>query len=189
MKRLAWIVGILAVLLIAAAFIRSPKDQYYSAREVVIAARNGSYKINPSSSIFFKDGVGRREASIPFAGRESISLLGQPVTGDIDGDGDTDAVIMFTMSGPGSGTFYYVAAMVNEKGVYDGTDAIFVGDRIVPQSIEIHDGETVVHYLERNRGDAFTTPPSVPKELRLAFTGGWKYGPLPKRSSVKPVGK
>lgn len=70
---------------------------------------------------------------------------------------------IITEEGGGSGTFYYVTTNI------EGTKPFFIGDRIVPQTIEKHDNLIFVNYLDRNPDEPFTTPPSVKKTLRLRF--------------------
>lgn len=53
-----------------------------------------------------------------------------------------------------------VAALQTETG-YQGTNAVFLGDRIAPQSILIQNGQVVVNYADRKPGEPFTTAPSV----------------------------
>ena len=50
--------------------------------------------------------------------------------GDLDGDGDTDAVVFTTASGGGSGTYWEMHAVLDEEGVATPVSFIFLGDRI-----------------------------------------------------------
>jgi hypothetical protein len=44
---------------------------------------------------------------------------------------------------------------------YLGTNAVFLGDRIAPQTTEIRDEEIIVNYAERKLDEPMTTPPSI----------------------------
>ncbi len=96
--------------------------------------------------------------------------FGAPVYGDLDADGDRDAVMLIQQNSQGSGTFYYVAVATNVDGSYEGSNAVFLGDRIAPQNVEIReDGLIIANYADRNPGEPFTTQPSrgVSKYLRI----------------------
>jgi hypothetical protein len=61
----------------------------------------------------------------------------------------------------GSGTFYYIAAVISYNNIYKGTNAILIGDRIAPQSTEFRNGEIIVNYADRKPGEPMTATPSV----------------------------
>jgi hypothetical protein len=88
--------------------------------------------------------------------------FGNEVKGDFDGNGTTDAVFLLTQNPGGSGTFYYAAlALGTAPGSYVGSNALFLGDRIAPQSSEYHDGMIVINYAERSASEPMTAIPSV----------------------------
>jgi hypothetical protein len=89
------------------------------------------------------------------------SIFGQPVYGDLDGDGTNDAVVLLVQNSGGSGIFYYVAAAFNTNGAFTGTNAIFLGDRISPQNIQIQDGVIIANYADRSADEPMATPPSI----------------------------
>jgi hypothetical protein len=53
-----------------------------------------------------------------------------------------------------------VATLQTESG-YQGTNAIFLGDRIAPQSTVIEDGKIIVNYADRKPDEPFTIQPTV----------------------------
>lgn len=110
-----------------------------------------------------------KEIAPDSSSKEKVAIWGTPVVGDLDADGDMDAVSFLTQELGGSGTLYFVAIAVNENGIYKGTNAMLLGDRIAPQTIEIRDGRAVVNYAVRNANEAFTTPPSVGKSIVIHF--------------------
>jgi hypothetical protein len=112
------------------------------------------------------DGVLVWETRIGSVSKKTFRIFGEPAYGDLDADGDSDATLFLTQDSGGSGTFYYVAlAIRNAEGAYRGTNAMFLGDRIAPQTVEIHDGRAVANFAERKAGEPFTTPPSVGKSV------------------------
>ncbi len=59
------------------------------------------------------------------------------------------------------GPFYYVAAALSNASGWQGTNAMLLGDRIVPQWIEIRSGMIIVHYLGRRPDEPFGAPATV----------------------------
>ncbi len=104
--------------------------------------------------------------------REVIRAVGKPVSGDLDGDGKEDAALVLAYSGGGSGTFYYAAAALLRDGSYVGTNGVFLGDRIVPRSLEIRGGVIEVGYLDRRPDQPLTAAPTESRTKRLALVGG-----------------
>ncbi len=98
--------------------------------------------------------------------------FGNEAVGDLNGDGVPDVAFIFTQSGGGSGTFYYVVAALKEVQGYQGTNAVLLGDRIAPQTTEIKDGQLIVNYADRKPNEPMTAQPSVgvSKYLRVQGT-------------------
>lgn len=95
--------------------------------------------------------------------------FGNEVKYDFDKDGGEDVAFLLTQQTGGSGTFYYVVAALNTVNGYVGSDAVFLGDRIAPQTTEINNGKVVVNFAERKSGEDFSTPPSIGKSVELIF--------------------
>lgn len=109
---------------------------------------------------------GRVAKDIPnSSAKEIVQLFGLPVFGDLDGDGDEDFAMWLVQRTGGSGTFFYVVEAINEDGIYKGTNAMFLGDRIAPQNIEIREGRAVANFAERKPGESFAVSPSVGKSV------------------------
>ncbi len=125
---------------------------------------NVSYEIK-GERIELINGKAEIEIAPGSVSKQVISVFGQPVYGDLDKDGDEDAVMYITETNGGSGTFFYVVVALNENGEYKGTDAMFLGDRIAPQNINIIDGRAVANFAERMAGENFVTRPSVGKSV------------------------
>jgi len=99
------------------------------------------------------------------ATKNKLSVFGEPVYGDLNNDGQIDAAVLLQNDPGGSGTFYYAVLAINNNGVYKSTNALLLGDRISPQTVEIHDGRAVYNYAERKIGEDFSVPPSIGKSL------------------------
>jgi len=128
-------------------------------------------QITPSSNNIAKD---PQNATYTIEGKQvtlidgesedgNTTIFGTPTTGDLNGDGDADAGVILVVTGEGSGTFYYAAAALNNTTdfIYEGTNAIILGDRIAPQTESIQNEVYTVNYADRAEGEPMTTQPSV----------------------------
>ncbi len=107
--------------------------------------------------------------SVTFGG--DTRYFGNELRTDLNGDGREDSIFFLTHQPGGSGTFYYVAAALQIESGYVGSEAVFVGDRIAPQSIntETENGAIAVNYADRKPGESFAVKPSVGQTLWLRF--------------------
>ena len=103
--------------------------------------------------------------------KTTTKIFGDPTIGDLNGDAKNDAAIMITQDMGGSGTFYYVAAAINTNSGARGTNAVFLGDRIAPQNIEIKNSQIIANYADRNPGQAMSTEPSLAVSTYLSLDG------------------
>lgn len=110
----------------------------------------------------------------------STAVLGRPVTGDLGGSGGEDAVVLLTHDPGGSGVFYYLAAAIREDHRYQGSNAVLLGDRIVPRDIKISHRVVVVRYADRRPDEPMSAYPTIDHELALAVENGQllTIGPL-----------
>lgn len=133
--------------------------------------RNATYTVD-GRRITLHDGRHEAEAAPDSAAKAVTAVFGEPAVGDLDGDGDEDAVLFLVQDLGGSGTFYYVAASINENGRFLGTEAVLLGDRIFPRRIGIQNGLVVVEYADRRPEEPMTAPPSVTKPKVLTLRDG-----------------
>ena len=89
--------------------------------------------------------------------------------GDVNGDGLEDTVVLLTYDAGGSGTFFYIALAIQKEQGYKGTNAVFVGDRISPQTTEIRNREVIVNYVDRYPWESFADQTSVGKSKYLTY--------------------
>lgn len=106
----------------------------------------------------------------PGSASEMVIRLGKWSTGDLDGTGGADAVAISVENPGGSGTFYFLHALVNEEGALHDADVAFLGDRIRVEGVSIHDGVVAVAMLDRPPTAPYAEAPSVPviRTFRLA---------------------
>lgn len=105
------------------------------------------------------------------ASKIKTMIFGEPVYGDLYGNGHNDAAIFLVQNSGGSGNFYYVAAAINKNGAFTGTNAVFLGDRIAPQHIEIRHGLIIANYAERKTDKPMTTSPFIGVSRCFAVKG------------------
>jgi heat shock protein HslJ len=94
------------------------------------------------------------------ASRPGVTLVpGLRITGDLDGDGAPEAVVMLASSGGGSGTFNHVAAasrLANGNVKVRGVAPL--GDRVQIRYARIVSGELLIDTVEAGEGDAACCP-------------------------------
>lgn len=100
------------------------------------------------------------------------AIFGEPVIGDMDGDGQKDAVFFVSQETGGTGIFFYVVAALNRGGTYLPTNAVFLGDRIAPQNIRVVNGVAEVNYAVRKDSDPMTADPSIGVTKYLQMKSG-----------------
>lgn len=102
-----------------------------------------------------------------------VQYFGNEAWADLNGDGTDDVVFLLTQDNGGSGTFYYVVAALSDTQEYKGTNAVFLGDRIAPQTTEIrNDGTIIVNYTTRKDNEPMTTQPRIGVSRYLKITNG-----------------
>jgi len=127
---------------------------------------NAAYIIE-GKEIHLHNGRFETEAAPGSATKIRTAVFAEPVYGDMDGDGDEDAVLLLTQDPGGSGTFYYIAVAVNQSDGYRGTHAKLLGDRIAPQNITVRNGFITATYADRRPEEPMAALPSVAKSRYL----------------------
>lgn len=127
---------------------------------------NATYIIE-GESFTLVDGFASKEITPESSLRNEVSIIGEPVFGDLDRDGDEDALVILLNESGGSGSFFYTAIAANVDGEYQGTDTMFLGDRINLESFVIDDERAKIKYSVRAEVESFAVEPSVGKELHL----------------------
>jgi len=120
---------------------------------------NGTYSIE-NEWIHLENGLAEMEAAPGSASKIKVALLGEAVYGDLNYDTERDAVIFLTYQGGGSGTFFYLAAALNEKEGFSGNNSIWLGDRIGAPAATVSNGLITVKYLDRRDNEPMAAVPS-----------------------------
>ena len=116
---------------------------------------------------------GKAEQTDPETGEvEDTLLLDEKGYGDLNGDGKQDAVVLLSQSGSGSGVFIYAAAYVSGPLNYKGTNAVFLGDRVAPESVSISNGVVTVKYLDRGPDEPYAADPTIPSSKQFVYNNG-----------------
>lgn len=132
---------------------------------------NGTYVIN-KESVTLENGKAETSVTPGSATITKTTVFGEPVLGDLNGDGKTDAALMLVQNPGGSGTFYYVVAALNMGNAVAGTNAVFLGDRIAPQTLEIRNGQIIANYVVRKPTEPMTAQPSIGVSKYLNVVNG-----------------
>ena len=113
-----------------------------------------------------------RAPAAPGSAAELVIRLGKWAAGDLDGRGGEDAAAITVEQPGGSGTFYYVHALIaGEDGLRDA-GAVLLGDRVRVEGVSIHDGAITVALLDRAPDAAMSSEPDVAVIRRFALEGG-----------------
>lgn len=83
------------------------------------------------------------------------------VSGDFNNDGNQDTAFLVTQETGWSGTFYYVVVALKTQNGYISTNAVFLWDRIAPQTSNYMDGKIIVNYATRSEKDPMTSSPNI----------------------------
>ena len=135
-------------------------DDIYIATGGKIDSKDGTYSID-GEAVTLKNGYYEKVIVAGAATKEITRYFGNEVAADFNNDGVNDAAFLLTRESGGSGTFFYIVAQLSKGQSFVGTNAIFIGDRIAPQSTEFRDGMIIVNYADRKPGESFSVSPSV----------------------------
>jgi hypothetical protein len=156
-------IPILVIILVLAGLVyvvTRLSSQSPESTEMIPGYQNTMYMIN-GQPVTLVNGQSEQAAAPGSASKIVTRYFGNEALGDLNGDGREDVAFLITQEGGGSGTFFYiVASLVTDSG-YQGTNAVFLGDRIAPQNTSIDHATILVNYADRKPDEAFTSPPSV----------------------------
>lgn len=162
-KKILFIIfAILIICGVAAITIYRPSKSIQGDYIDKLDVQNSTYIIE-GKYITLKNGYNEQEIAPGSASKLITRYFGNKVSADFNdgGMGNLDSAFLLSQDGGGSGTFYYIAALVSEGDKYIGTNAILLGDRIAPQTTEFKDGGIVVNYADRRPGEPFSVQPSI----------------------------
>lgn len=134
---------------------------------------NTTFKPDASNATFqFDEGAATLKNGKTESDGGEISLLDKVAYGDLNKDDKQDSAVLLASSGGGSGVFIYAAAYVSGPVNYKGTNAVFLGDRIAPQSVSITSGTVTVTYLDRRPDEPFAAEPTIRTTRQFIFQNG-----------------
>ncbi len=122
--------------------------------------------------ITLKKGLNEQEIAPNSAVVQETTLTDTTEYGDINGDKKDDAVVVLMQTSGGSGVFIYLAAYVSGPVNYKGTNAIFIGDRIEPQSVSIKNSLVTLNYLDRKTNEPFSSKPTISMTQQFTYKNG-----------------
>ena len=134
--------------------------------------QNATYLIN-GQPFTLVNGVAEQPAAPGSAEKIVTQYFGNAVEVDLNSDGKLDSGFLLTQTTGGSGVFFYAAAAIqNPDGSYQGTNAIFLGDRIAPQSTNVdpdNPAQFSVNYADHAPGEPMSAQPTqgVSKTFKL----------------------
>lgn len=140
----------------------------------------GGFHPDPSNATFIIEdesitlsrGKDEKEVTPGSAITEETVLMDKFAYGDVNADDKEDTALLLARYGAGSGTFIYVAVFVSGPVNYKGSNTVFIGDRISPQSISIKNGIITMKYLDRKSNEALAAEPTVPMSKQFVYKNG-----------------
>lgn len=122
------------------------------------ALQNGQYELPDIGSFQLLDGKYERKTGTGATEVQQVGL-GKTATGDLNGDGASDAAVELWVNTGGSGVFEYAVALLNQGGSLRQATATLLGDRVKVQSIAVQpDGKIVVTLLAHKDSDPACCP-------------------------------
>ena len=133
-------------------------------------AANAAFQIDKTSVALVN---GRAEVPVaPGSAAKAVTTLLVKAAGDVDGDGRDDVAVLLVSEPGGSGSFTYVAVLLNLASGAKATNTVLIGDRVADQTVTLDGKTVVVTYLDRRAGEAFTVAPSVTTTKRFVIKDG-----------------
>ena len=175
------LIVLIALVAVGIGFYFVPKNFGETAPETLAPAqeekragfdgKNTTFAID-GTRITLISGVSETPAAPNSASNVVTRYFGNEAYGDLNGDGLSDTAFLVTQERGGSGTFFYVVVALGAEDEYRMTNAFLVGDRIAPQTTEIHADsmELRVNFAKRKPGEPMTARPSMGVTLFLKVT-------------------
>lgn len=125
--------------------------------------RNARYPLDLTAAGWaaLVDGVYEETVVPGSAAKVRIELAGDPVFGDLDGDRQPDVAVILVGSSGGSGSFYYLGAVVVGGNRVRSVRTVFIGDRVRIDKLTIKSGSIRLIYRDREAGQAMAEEPRL----------------------------
>jgi len=134
--------------------------------------KSGEYRSEWSAKgkIKLSDGIYQEKIAPESATELVIKLSDRIAFGDLNGDGAEDAAVILISDPGGSGTFYYLAAVINSNGNPQHAASVFLGDRVKVEEVDISSGKILVKMVIHKRNDPMCCP-SLKVEQKYGLQG------------------
>lgn len=161
------VIAALAAVVILVFVMRSALDRKGPQRDSL--PQNLTVTVDQQTFVM-RDGLAELDGPPGSAAKDTLRIVGEPLTGDADGDGKLDAALLLRNDPGGSGTFYYAVLAINDGGGYHASNVLALGDRIKPEGIgHVGDGRFVYRFLERKPDEPMAAEPTVEKKVIVQF--------------------
>ena len=133
-----------------------PAPEGLSQQELANATYQGIYE----EPVTLTDGKYEGEPFVEGgASRPTVTLIPGPIAyGDLNGDGQAEAVVLLAESSGGSGTFVYLAVVANQDGQPVNVATTLLGDRVQVNSMQIENNQLVVDMVQAGPDDPMCCP-------------------------------
>ena len=127
------------------------------------------------------------------ASRHVVSLVGDfRITGDLDGDGTDEAVVLLNYAPGGTGQLLHLAVMVRKRGKIENVATTLIGDRVQIRDVRIEQKRIFVDVVQAGPKDAMCCPGEVTtREWTLEPGGKLNRGTVtakPARLTLETIG-
>ena len=127
------------------------------------------------------------------ASRPVISLIGDfRITGDLDGDGTDDAVVLLNYAPGGTGQLLHLALMARKKGKIQNLATALIGDRVQIRDVRIEQKRIFVDVIQAGPKDAMCCPGEVTTREWTLEPGGklnrYTVTAKPARLTLETIG-
>ena len=123
--------------------------------------RNAYYLIEGEQTTLTHE-TNKEDSSLLSTSTKTTRYLGNEVRGDFDSNGTEDIAFLITNNRDGNNAFFYLVVALSDKDhTYTGTNAILIGEEIIPKSTELKNNEIIINYLEREPNTSLSTAPNV----------------------------
>jgi hypothetical protein len=141
----------------------APTPTYQTKVSILDTLPNAEYLIELASTgkAQLKDGIYEEEAAPGSATKTRIQLGKIQAVGDVNGDGLEDALVTLVVDPGGSGTFTYLALVLNQDGNPKPLAAVLLGDRIIVKSLSLQNGNVEATILTRKPDEPMSAEPTV----------------------------
>ena len=127
------------------------------------------------------------------ASRPVVSLIGDfRITGDLDGDGTDDAVVLLNYAPGGTGQLLHLALMARKKGKIQNLATALIGDRVQIRDVRIEQKRIFMDVIQAGPKDAMCCPGEVTTREWTLEPGGklnrYTVTAKPARLTLETIG-